>query len=333
MPSLVGQEAVTTALQNATQRGRLGHGLLFMGSHGVGRETAARLLAAGLLCIDEEYENHLPFGCGHCNVCRRVASGNHPDVHWLMSSAESQKRGLTSSVEKVSVDLKVDQIRELVREMRMRPFEGRARVAIVVDAHRMNDNAANAFLKTLEEPGESSMIILLVPHIRSVLPTIASRCQRVLFQPLDEQSIVHILQAKGIERAEERAAKAEGSVARAVEIDLDERQGREAQVEELFEELLTSSTGERLDAIERLGRDRIEVDALLSIWEDNLARALRLHSRGEAVAFPASLHSRNAMVTLEAMRETRTAISRNAHVQLALEELFLKNLSPKVLGL
>jgi len=332
MSTLKGQPTVVDALRRATQQKRLGHGLLFLGPSGVGRELAARLLARGLLCTADDHEAHLPFGCGTCSSCTRVMSGNHPDVHWVMSEAEQAKRADGKGPDRPSADLKVEQVRQLVREMRMRPYEGRARVAIVVDAHRMNESASNAFLKTLEEPGDASVLILTAPHVRAVLPTIASRCQRLVFRPLPQDAVAALLQARGVERADERAALAEGSMERALQVDLEEDQGRDAQIEELLEELLQGNVTERLDVIERLGRDRQELSQLLSAWEDLLGRTLRRHARGEDVSFLAPLHPRSARLAQREIANTKDAIGKNAHAQLAMEELFLQALSPRVLG-
>src|SRR3954470_2890443 len=89
---LVGQDRVVRALTHALEAGRLAHGMLFSGPPGVGREKAARGLAAGLLCE----KRTIPFGCGECRACRRALSGNHPDVHLLMPEAEAVRRGLAT---------------------------------------------------------------------------------------------------------------------------------------------------------------------------------------------------------------------------------------------
>jgi len=280
-------------LAAAIVRGRLPHALLFLGEGGA-REETARGVARGLLCDAPR----AGFGCGDCAACRRVTSGAHPDVHLLAPEAELVARGLATadSGRKPSRDVRVEQVRELAREMRMRPYEGRARVAIVVDAHRMTPGASNALLKTLEEPGPASVLILMAPHERAVLPTIASRAARVRFRP-----DAH-----------------EGS-----DVDESTREGRDALLQAMGE----PSPSARLAAIEALGRDRESALAILDAAASQIVRATR--GRLAATSVGASSDDEaggddvRTMRWLDAIASTREAIVANAHVQLALEELLL----------
>jgi DNA polymerase-3 subunit delta' len=235
---LVGQDRVERALTNALGKNRLAHGLLFAGPPGSGRERAARGLAASLMCE----RRVVPFGCQECRGCKRAMSGNHPDVHVLMPEAEAVRRGLAQpdGKKKPSQDILVDAVRELVGRMHLAPFEGGARVAIVVDAHRMNVNAQNALLKTLEEPAARTFLILVVPHERTVLPTIGSRCLRLLFTPPP---------------AQELAIEGPGAP--------------------LLSAMLHGSAEERLDAAEALGKERSDVDAALADLEQRLIDSAR----------------------------------------------------------
>jgi DNA polymerase-3 subunit delta' len=178
---LPGQPHVERALAQALAAGRLPHALLFTGASGGGRERAARGLASALFCE----VGGAPFGCQSCRGCRRAMAGQHPDLHVLMPEAEAVRRGLAEpdGKRKPSADILVDAVRAAAARLRMAAFEGGARVALVVDAHRMNPSAQNALLKTLEEPGDRTLLVLIAPHVRSVLPTIASRCARLAFAP------------------------------------------------------------------------------------------------------------------------------------------------------
>lgn len=305
-------------------RGRLGHALLFLGPRGVGRETCARGLAAGVLCERAGEPDALPFGCGACRSCARVRSGAHPDLHVVMNEADAVDRGLRQpdGKKKPSRAILVDQVRELSRTLRMKPYEGRARVAIVVDAHGLNLNAANALLKTLEEPSGSALLILTAPHARAVLPTITSRCQRVHFAPLKEAEVAEVLTSLGVADAERRARVAEGSVAQALELDVDEAEGNEQLAALLKARLFQGTASERLDAAEQVGRDRREADRVLDAMQRMLARELR-----KGVLTPEAPNERSTRElrkALDAIAATRTAIAENAHVQLALEELLLR---------
>ena len=314
---LRGQDKVVRFLRSATTSARLPHALLFLGPPGVGRETAARGLAAGLLCE----RRVAPFGCGTCRACRRVESGVHPDVHLVVSEAEAARRGLgePEGKKKASVDIKVDQVRELSRVLRLKAYEGGARVAIVVDAHRMNPSAQNALLKTLEEPAPGTCIVLVAPQARAVLPTIASRCARLTFAPLAEEDVLSILEERGVADARSRARAAGGSVAAAIALDPVEEERARARADELLAALAGGDPMERLDAAEALGKERGDVDVALAAIERALATSIRATiGRASADVDPA-----RATALLEAVGKARQALKENVAVQLALEELFL----------
>ena len=321
---LLGQERVVRFLAHGMGSGRLGHALLFLGPRGVGRETAARGLACGLLCERHAEKALRPFGCGVCRGCRRVHSGSHPDVHVVMSEAEAVDRGVgePEGKKRPSTEIKVDQVRELARALRMKAYEGGARVAIVLDAHRMNASAANALLKTLEEPASNTCLVLTAPQERSVLRTIASRCQRLFFNPLPVDVIAQILERRGLLDAAERAQRADGSVASALVVDPTDAAGVEAASVALMHTLASGSLNARMEAAEQLGRERRDVDALLSGLERRLGEGLRgAHGIGAADALPMSVDRGRAL--LDALATTRQNLAGNAAVQLALEELFL----------
>ena len=302
---LIGQPRVERALTHAFSSGRLAHGLLFAGPAGVGREKAARGVACALVCE----QKLVPFGCGTCRACRRALTGSHPDVHVLMPEAEAVRRGISQpdAKKKPSADILVDAVRELAVRLRMAPYEAGARVALVVDAHRMNTSAQNALLKTLEEPAPSTWIVLLVPHERTVLPTIASRCLRLSFAPLAVDDVAAVLRGQGVADADVRARLSEGSVARALAVDPAARDAGGP----LLRTLLEGTAAERLDFAEALGKERSDVDAALSELERLLAQAMR------------GADWRRAASTLERVHAARDAIAHNASVQLCLEELLL----------
>ena len=331
MHFLIGQPRVTTALQHALQRDRLGHGLLFLGGSGVGRERAALGLAGALLCERPGAPDALPWGCGACDACRRARAGSHPDLHVVMSEAEAVSRGRSApdGKRRPSTDILVDAMRDLAGRLRLAAYQGGYRVAIVLDAHRMNVSAQNALLKTLEEPGERTVVILLAPHERAVLPTIASRCLRLVFAPLAERDVRAILTALGSSNVDERARRAQGSVARALAVDLPPGGSgagalREAPSDALWDALVGAdgqggSLAARLDAAEAAGKERSDVDQALDRLEDRLAEGARRSAAGA----PAPLPWQAAQALLDRVGQTRAGLAHNASVQLALEELLL----------
>ena len=163
----IGHERVIRRLE-AALAGRMPHAVLFTGPPGVGKFFAARWTAAAFLCPDR--------GCGTCRTCRRVLEGIHPDVHIVRTGEERR-------------DILIQQVRELSAAVGTKPLEGRGRAAVIDEAERMNEEAQNAFLKTLEEPPPGTLIVLVTSAEHRLLSTIRSRCQRFPFQRLTEEEM------------------------------------------------------------------------------------------------------------------------------------------------
>ena len=156
-------------LQRSLARGRLGHAYLFTGDQLDDLENLARTLAKTLNCQQPVETNGLATDCcDQCLSCRKIADEIHSDVHWVRP--ESKSRVIT-----------IDQTRELMREIQLKPAEAPFKVAVIVGADRLNPQAANAFLKTLEEPPPKSVLILLSTEPSRILETILSRCLRLNF--------------------------------------------------------------------------------------------------------------------------------------------------------
>ena len=156
-------------LQRSLARARLGHAYLFAGDQLEELETLARTLAKTLNCRTPVRTGGAPTDCcDACPACRKTENDTHPDVHWVRP--ESKSRLIT-----------VEQMRELMREIQLKPTEAGYKVAIITAADRLNVQAANAFLKTLEEPPDRSVLILLTVEPQRLLETIRSRCLRLNF--------------------------------------------------------------------------------------------------------------------------------------------------------
>ena len=164
------QKQVVQLLQRSLERGRLGHAYLFTGSRVDELEAMAGTLAKTLNCQQPRQgrSGNALDCCDRCPSCRRIGEGQHPDVHWVR--AESKLRIIT-----------IDQMREVMEEVHLKPREARFKVAVIVGADRLNVQAANAFLKTLEEPPPRSVLILLATEPERILETILSRCLRLNF--------------------------------------------------------------------------------------------------------------------------------------------------------
>jgi DNA polymerase-3 subunit delta' len=165
------------------------HAILVTGPPRVGKTTLALDLAAALLCEGPAGERP----CRACRGCRRVASGNHPDLHVLRPEGPGEQVRIGDHD-----DPEPGTVRHLVSELSLLPAEAAFRVAIVESAHRMNEDAQNALLRTLEEPPPGTVIVLCADDEDRLLPTIRSRCLRIRLGPVGARAIEDLLAARGI---------------------------------------------------------------------------------------------------------------------------------------
>jgi DNA polymerase III subunit delta' len=178
---IVGQDMAVSLLTRALEQGA-SHAYLFSGPPGVGKSEAALAFAAGLACPDG--------GCGACATCRRVQEGLHPDIEIIAPEGNFIRK---------------EEITEINLHAAYRPYEAKAKVYIFLDADNFNTEAANAFLKTLEEPPGHVHFILVTNRPERLLPTIASRCQMVSFSSVAARAVTEDLSRRFGLRPEEAA--------------------------------------------------------------------------------------------------------------------------------
>lgn len=191
---LVGQNQAVELLTQAVIQNRLAPAYLFAGPDGVGRSLAARCFVAQVFCADIATQQQ---------VQNRVLLGNHPDLLWveptylhqgqLLSAAEAAEAGLKRKAPPL---IRLEQVREIARFLSRLPLEAPRSVVVIEQAETMAEAAANALLKTLEEPGLAT-VILIAPSTESLLPTLVSRCQRIPFYRLDIEGMAQVLQQTG----------------------------------------------------------------------------------------------------------------------------------------
>jgi DNA polymerase-3 subunit delta' len=219
----------------------------------VGKRTTARALAQAVNCVAPVTGGtEADDACGACLACRKIGGDLHPDV------VEVRPEGKTV--------ITIDQIREVTGRATLRPYEGRRPVWILDPADRMQEPAANALLKTLEEPAGASLFVLVTAAPSALLPTILSRCQVVRFDPLGEAHLREILARHGRtpEDAAAAAAQACGSAEHALSLDVAEaRATRDRLVAEVWAAL--NSPVAILERAEGLARDRAGLEAALTI--------------------------------------------------------------------
>lgn len=206
LDGVLGQKRVVSRLTAEMNAGRLAHAYLFVGPAGCGRGVAARALFQAVNCQNQEGD--VP--CGTCPPCRRVKAGTHEDFLVLAPPSEA-----------ASAQIKVEEVRAMIRTMGFAPFAGGTRMVLIRRAENLNLTSANVLLKTLEEPPPNNIIVLTVQDAAEVLPTLLSRCRRMNFAPLDAGLISAELQRRGVEpgAARLKAAMSGGSLGRGLHLD------------------------------------------------------------------------------------------------------------------
>ncbi|UTR12424.1 DNA polymerase III subunit delta' [Evansella sp. LMS18] len=179
------QPAVVKMLVNSLKKDRLAHAYLFEGPRGCGKKETAKVLAKSFFCTAANG----PDPCLNCPDCKRIESGNHPDVHFIEAEGQS---------------IKVDQIRHLKKEFSFRGVESSKKVYIVDDAEKMTPGAANSILKFLEEPDGEALAVLMTTQFHRILKTIVSRSQVLTFAPLSPERLVGKLVEEGISETDAR---------------------------------------------------------------------------------------------------------------------------------
>ncbi|MEJ2157475.1 MAG: DNA polymerase III subunit delta' [Desulfobacteraceae bacterium] len=201
--TIIGQKLPIRLLQTLLRNGTLPHALIFSGITGIGKRTTAKIVAMALNCTVGTDKTS---PCGNCPSCRKISSNGHPDL--LLIEPQRQQ-------------LRIDQIRNLLRTLSMKPYQAKHRVVIIADAQAMNKEASNALLKMLEEPPADTILILTVRETSDLLPTIVSRCRHLHFNPLPQEEIISLLSDAGeidtlfIQTA---AALSGGSLAKAMQL-------------------------------------------------------------------------------------------------------------------
>jgi DNA polymerase-3 subunit delta' len=204
---IIGHRKQLEILRAALTGRRLHHAYLFLGPEGIGKRTLALTLARAIHCseMDDDF-------CGRCINCARISDGNHPDVRFIEPLADKK-------------EISIQQIRELERELNYRSFTGKRKIVIIDPATLVNLSAQNALLKTLEEPPEDSLIILIASNAGALLPTVRSRCLPLSFAPLPRREVGAFLQSKyGMKLADAElfAAMGMGSIGAVASLDKDE---------------------------------------------------------------------------------------------------------------
>lgn len=331
MWQIYGQEHLTRQLSAGLLTGRLAHAYLLVGPPHVGKMTLAVNIAQAVNC--PERDGGAP--CGACSQCQRIARGVHPDVQ-VIGVGSGEEDGPARR------DIRIDQVREIEGFLNLSAYEGAGKVVIIDGAELMNAAAANALLKTLEEPPAGTMLLLLTANEDALLSTIRSRCRALHLKPLARTELERRL-VSDYNAAPELAARlarlSRGCLGQAVNAlrDGETLEQRDAELERL-QEVCSGGLDTRFEyAAElagRFNREREETKELLYLWlgwwrdlllvkeaaEEYVHNAdcltpLRMQAGGLSTAQVAGFIRR--------LNRTLAALDGNANARLALENLML----------
>ena len=246
---VVGHQRPLKILQKGIETERVYSAYLFTGMEGIGKRLVALNMAKALNCPNGEGD-----ACDCCPSCQRMDKGVHPDLFQIKPAGEA---------------IKIGQIRELQRSLAFKPYEARWRVIIVDEADRMTREASNAFLKTLEEPPQWTTIILVATAVKGLPPTVLSRCQRILFNPLSQEEVTKVLADHLMaEEIQNLIPLAGGSPGRALRMDGEEV----TQARDALPFVFSPSLGRRLQLAQELahqeGRGSIFLEILVGWFRD-----------------------------------------------------------------
>ncbi len=316
---IYGHEKQVMILRQFLAAGRIPHALLLHGIPGTGKLKVAITLAQALNCLDETIHDD---ACGQCIACRKIERGNHPDLFFVKPEGQF---------------IRIAKIREIQEKMLFKPMEARVQMFIMTDADRMNSEAANALLKTLEEPLSKNIIILTTARLYQLPLTIVSRCQQLRFNPLPKDRVTaYLVKVRGlaVDLAEEIALLSGGSIGKAEKM---QSQSEKSKQEELLALFLKKPSAARLGSFtERFGQEKEEIVDNLLFWKSLLrdvlvyktshADDLLINAFGrEAIScYAGRTEEKTILKQIDLLDKTIWAIEHNANKQLTLDTLLIK---------
>ncbi|MBI4570563.1 MAG: hypothetical protein HY723_01330 [Chloroflexi bacterium] len=341
---VIGQERAVAVLRRAVEDpSRRSHAYLFAGPEHVGRAITARRFAQALNCTADADRP-----CGACRTCRLIAEDKHPDVEWVGEGGVCDESDHRHSPADGARDIRICQVRRLERVVSRTTVDARCRVIVVDPADTLTAEAANAFLKTLEEPVPITVLLLITAREEALRETVRSRCRRIVFYGVPRDDVEAALRERwgaSPEQAARLARLAQGRLGWAVLALGDERLliERERTMDEI-EALLEGGYGERFSYAASLGarysRQPQTVQASLDLWsawwrdvllaaagqESLAAEAERLDTlRSHAAQYGVG----DAVRALVALMDARRHLEEHASPTLALEAMLLELPQPR----
>jgi DNA polymerase-3 subunit delta' len=315
---VAGQEEIKASLIKSITNNQISHCYIFEGPKGMGKYDLALIFAQSLFC-----ENFTLNPCNECSSCIKINSSNHPDLHIINNDEATIKR---------------EEIDDLIESVYKKPYESNKKVYIIKAAHEMTTQAANTFLKTLEEPPGDSTIILLTTNSNFLLPTIVSRCQTIKFRNVSKETIKKYLKENYNTNDEKSGLAAEyskGILNKAVNI-INENDGTLKQREEiikLFDKIINSDSEIIYELESFFDENKDNIDAIIEImmmwirdimFIQNNMDDLVINKDFKQLAVTYSQIMRKDSNIIELMQNTSDNIKSNVNYKLAIDNMLLK---------
>lgn len=240
---IIGNEKTKEELKRSLEEDKVSHSYMFIGIEGIGKQLIAKAFAQMILCTNETEK-----GCNKCKSCIEFQSQNHPDFLYIEPDGNS---------------IKIEQIRYLQRKIQEKPIISNKKVYIVNDADKMTKEAQNCLLKTLEEPPEYSIIILIGSNENAFLNTIKSRCMKLTFQPIAPEEIKQYMEKTyGMNNINENMLEAfQGSIGKAIA--LKDKKEEYENIEKMIEKLDKTDMTELIGLGSALYQSKEEINDIL----------------------------------------------------------------------
>lgn len=319
---ITGQEKVKNILLDTFKSGRIGHAYLFVGPDGIGRKSIAKAFASLVMCLDDDADKEQ--ACGKCVSCNLHRSSTNPD-YYLITEAKGKN------------SISIETIREMQETMTKAPIYGRKSFYVIDHAEKMTPQAQNALLKTLEEPPEYVVLVLVCSNISLLLETVKSRLNRIDFSRNSDQEIKKILTAKGIFPEDFIYSYADGIPGRALEFESDsDIMSIRKEIVGLISDLKKGGVGIRKKASkffeENTEKKEFLFYSLMSVYRDimilaRFGRKVKVQNAGlenELTGLAGEIGYYKAEECLNFIDDAWKSIGRNVNYKLAVELMFIK---------
>lgn len=329
---IIGQRTVIKSLQNSICNNRVSHAYIFEGPEGIGKKTIGRSFAAALVCSKEqEATSKQGNGCKVCSSCMQMVHHNHPDVKIIDAASEEGKIG----------SIGVDDIRQLQKDIYIKPYQSTKKVYIIVGAEKMTIQAQNSLLKILEEPPRYGVLILTTQHRQQLLPTILSRAVCIKFRVHPKHEIEQFLYREYPHMKDKVpivTAFSGGIIGRAIQL-VNSEEFNSLRNQTLTEavKLFSRRKWEVLESVQFFSENKIEVQQILDIivtWVRDILLIkeqcdekyiINIDKKDTMQQFAHRIKTNSLMSIIEIMIDTKYKIKRNVNYTLAIETMLIKS--------